>query len=409
MKNFKWDNKYLYWGITAFFVIAGSVVFFMALTRIVEISKFFGNILSILTPVIYGFVIAYLLTPLVKLFENKMFYRAGQRVFSKNERRARSATRVFSIFMAYAIAWFLIILLLIFLLPELYNSLESLGNSLPSYFNNAIGFIRETLDSMPDIEVFAVNLLDNAGGYFTDWVQSSLLTNIDSLIVSVSSGVYGVLIALSNLLIGMVFSIYIVYNREVFAAQFKKILFSLLPKKTVKKILGGVQYISQSFGGFFIGQIMDSVIIGLICFIFLTAVDMPYTALVSIFVGITNIIPFFGPLIGAIPSALLILMESPVKCLIFVIFIIVLQQIDGNIITPKILSNTTGLNGFWVMFSIIVGGALFGTWGLLCGVPIFAIIYAGVKYLVAGRLKGKDLPVDTNSYFDIEKLSEDDS
>lgn len=407
MKRFKWDKKYLYWGITAFLVIICCLVFFMALNRWNYIAQFLSNIFNILKPVVYGLIFAYLLTPLVKMLETKLMGRLFERLFPKDQRKVRSYARVSGMLIAFIVALFLIVVLLTLLLPELYKSLEALVSRLPGYFNTAIDFIRETLNSLPEIEVYAVSILDDLGDYFTDWIQTTLLSNINTLISSVSSGVFGFITVLSNLFIGIIFSVYIIYNRELFAAQFKKIMFSLMSEKHVSSVISSLHYIDRSFGGFIIGKLLDSAIIGGTCFIFLSLVNMPYTVLVSVVVGITNLIPFFGPFIGGIPSAFLILMESPVKCLVFVVFLIILQQIDGNIIGPKILSNTTGLSGFWVMFSIIAGGGLFGVWGMLCGVPVFSIIYGAGKFVISKLLKKKNLPLDTVNYFDTGPVEEE--
>lgn len=398
MKKFKWDKKYLYWGITALLVILCSLAAFMTMNRLGAIRSLLGQIFGILQPVIYGLVIAYLLTPVVRFFEEKVYKGLERRIFPKNPRRAHVAVRILSMLTAFLLSLLLIAVLLTLLLPQLYDSVESLVSSLPGYVTETIQFLQESLENTPELEDVAVNVLGDVSDYFIQWVQNSLMTNIDTVLAGISSGVIGLIMVIYNFLVGLIFSIYIIYNRELFSAQIKKILYGLMNPKRVKSVLHGVGFVDRSFGGFLRGKILDSAIIGVLCFFLMLIFRIPYSPLISVIIGVTNIIPFFGPFIGAIPSAFLILMESPFQCLIFVIMIIILQQFDGNILGPKILSNTTGLNGFWVMFSIIVGGGLFGFWGMLLGVPVFSIIYAAIKYIITRLLNNRSMAVDTSAY-----------
>jgi len=397
MKRFKWDKKYLYWGMTAFVVILCSIAAFTAMSNWGRISGFIGQIFRILQPVISGLIIAYLLTPVVGFFERGL-RGFGHRVFPKNNRRAWLTARILGMLLTFLLALLLIAVLLTWLLPELYRSAEFLVGRMPDYVTGMITFIGEALESMPDLEDIITNTLGDIGSAFSQWIQDVMMANIETVISGISSGVFGVFRSIYNFLVGLVFSIYLIYNRELFAAQFKKILYSLMKQERVKSLLGGAAFVDRSFGGFLRGKILDSAIIGVICFIFMLIFRMPYSPLISVIIGVTNIIPFFGPFIGAIPSAFLIFMESPLQCLFFVIFIILLQQIDGNILGPRILSNTTGLNGFWVMFSIIVGGGLFGFWGMFLGVPAFTVIYAAVKHVIARLLARRSMATDTAAY-----------
>jgi len=400
MKGFRWDKHYLYWGITAFLVIVCSIVFFLALNNWPSIASAISVVLGILSPFIYGLVFAYLLTPVAKFIERSPIKLLGTRIFPKDPKKAKNFTRGISLALTIFAALLLITLLMVMLLPELLHSLQSLFMNMSNYINIAVTYVESLLENLhnPEFEEAAVDYLNQIIEYFTDWLQTSLMPQVNEIITNVSTGVISVLATFLNALIGTVISIYIMYNREVFAAQAKKVLHSILKPKQVKGVLAGLSYVDEAFGGFFIGKVLDSAIVAVICLIFLSIFGMPYAVLISIVVGVTNIIPFFGPFIGAIPSAFLILMESPVQCLIFVIFIIILQQVDGNVIGPKILSGTTGLTGLWVMFAIIVGGGLFGFVGMLCGVPVFAVIYAAIKSICNKRLKKRDLPVSTAEY-----------
>lgn len=197
------------------------------------------------------------------------------------------------------------------------------------------------------------------------------------------------------------------FGKETFAAQIKKMLYAGMQVERANMVLHITRKSNEIFGGFIIGKIIDSAIIGVLCFIGITILDMPYILLVSVIVGVTNVIPFFGPYIGAIPSTILIALADPLKGLYFLIFIIALQQLDGNVIGPKILGNSTGLSAFWVVFSILLGGGLFGFIGMIIGVPTFAVIYYIVKMVVEEKLKKKKLPPDTEHYGDVEYLEED--
>ena len=231
-----------------------------------------------------------------------------------------------------------------------------------------------------------------------------MLPSLGSFLSNLTSGVVVVLKGLYNLIIGIIVSAYILGNLEKCAAGAKRLLYSVFTVEAAEKLREGVAFTDRTFMGFITGKLLDSAIVGLICYIVCAVIKMPYALLVSVIVGVTNIIPFFGPLIGAIPSAIIILMVSPIKCLIFVIFVIVLQQVDGNIIGPKILGNTTGINGFWIMFSIILGAGLFSFWGMLLGVPVFVVIYTLLDKLVSRKLRRSDLPTELDDYRDLDHI-----
>ena len=211
---------------------------------------------------------------------------------------------------------------------------------------------------------------------------------------------------LLNILIGVIVSIYVLKDKEKLAAQSKRLLYSFCSVKKANSVIAVTRLTNDKFGNFITGKIFDSIIIGVLCFIILTIFRIPYTALVSVVVGVTNVIPFFGPFIGAIPSAFLILLAEPIKCLTFVIIIIALQQFDGNILGPKILGSSTGVSSFWVMFSILVGSGLFGFWGMLCGVPVFAVIYAIVSESCRCSLEERGLDYSTEEFKGIDHLSD---
>ncbi len=216
----------------------------------------------------------------------------------------------------------------------------------------------------------------------------------------------GVFKALWNLIIGFIISIYLLGSKEKFAGQAKKIVYAVFDRKAGNELISNFRFIHGTFIGFLGGKIVDSIIIGIICFVCTSVIGTPYSILVSVIIGLTNIIPFFGPWIGGIPSALLVLMVDPKQALYFGILIIVIQQFDGNILGPKILGDSTGLSGFWVIFSITIFGGLFGVLGMVVGVPIFAVFYAGVKSMVNRSLHKRSLPTDLSPYMTVGQIEE---
>ena len=211
---------------------------------------------------------------------------------------------------------------------------------------------------------------------------------------------------LYNLIIGYIISIYVLFDKEKFRSQAKKLMYTFISSEKVNIILENLRYTDKVFGSFFSGKLIDSLIIGLLCFVGMLIFDMPYSLVIAVIVGVTNIIPYFGPFIGAIPSAILILLVSPSKCITFIIFIFVLQQFDGNILGPKILGNKTGLSSFWVLFSLLIFGGLFGMIGMIIGVPIFSIFYSFINGLVRRKLKEKDLPLNSKDYEKVIRIDE---
>lgn len=405
MKDFKWNKKYLYWGVTAFLVIIACIAFFWIIQRWSGLKTSFSVFLDILSPIIGGFVMAYILTPFVKYFEKKMFLPLGRKMFRKKEKRARSFSRGMSIFLAIVLVIALASALFSLVIPQVYDSVENIVRNLSTSIAKAEKWADKWLQDYPELEATFTDIVGAAGGRLTQWAKTSLLPQMNDIVSIVSTGVINILKALLNLFVAAVVSVYVMFSREKFAAHSKKVLYSIFSPENVKSIISALKFTDKSFMGFFTGKLLDSLIIGIICYVGCLFIGIKDAVLIGVIIGITNIIPFFGPFIGAIPASLIVLMWSPMQCLIFVIFIIVLQQFDGNILGPKILGSTTGLSGFWVLFAIIVGGGLFGFLGMLVGVPTFAVIYAGIKTLVRRKLEKSGLPSETAvyenmSYFD---------
>jgi len=402
---FKWDKKYLYWGITAFAVIAASVLFYMALKNFSLLAYAVKKFVNILSPFLWGLAITYLLTPLMRRLQKKVFGPFAARLYKNNKKKDGSRlARGLSVLTAEIVFLLIIAAFIYLIVPQVYSSLETMVLSSSEYIAQTGAWIERLLRDFPGVMEYVVSTLNSVSNELNDWLKTTLLPELGSIVSNVTAGVYYVLMGIYNLLIGIIASVYILANVDSLSAHSKKLLYCIFSVDTAEKIRDASRFVDKTFNGFIIGKILDSAIIGLICYIVCAILRMPYALLVSVIVGVTNVIPFFGPFIGAIPSSLIILLVDPIKCLIFIAFIILLQQLDGNYIGPKILGNTVGINGFWVMFSIILGAGLFGFWGMLLGVPVFVVIYTAITNSVNKKLKKRGLPTETDQYGQISHI-----
>lgn len=404
-RHFKWDKKYLYWGITAFCVIAASLLFYFAVGNLTGLGQTFSRLLRILAPFIWGIVICYLLSPLMGSLEKHLFLPLARRLYRKNKKKDGSKfARGISVLFSEIILVLILAALVYLILPQVLSSVQTLISNSGTYVDNLSNWVDGLFRDYPVLDEYIGGILGNFNTNLGNWLETTVLPRLGNLITSVTSGVYGVAKSIYNLIIGIIVSIYLLSDREGFIAAIKRLSYSIFSVETVERARVGLNFVDRTFMSFLNGKLLDSLIIGIICYIVCSVLQMPYTLLISVIVGVTNIIPFFGPLIGAVPSALIILMVNPTKCLIFVIFVIILQQIDGNIIGPRILGNSTGITGFWVIFSIILGGGLFGFWGLLLGVPVFVVVYSLITNLVVKKLKRSDLPWELEDYKELEYI-----
>lgn len=396
MKN-TFENKYVAWGVTIFSVFAALILLFFAIYRWDYILDFIGTLITILMPFIYGLAIAYLMNPVVKFFENKVFTKLIKKLSKKKKDKKRLA-RVLSLCTSTVIFFGLLITSVSFLIPEILKSIEMLVLNINTYLTNSKELLIDLFGGSSAIKDF----INDNYGKFSEFMNTSFNQGIfDNMMETLGNSIFGTLKFLYNLIIGYIIAIYILVDKEKFKAQSKKLLYTLFDYDRINIILENTRYTDKVFGCFFAGKLLDSLIIGIICFICMIIMGMPYSLIVSVIVGVTNIIPYFGPFIGAIPSAFLIFLVDPGKCLMFIVFIFVLQQIDGNIIGPKILGSKTGLSSFWVLFSLLIFGGLFGMVGMLLGVPLFSILYSFINGVLKRRLKEKKLPEDSKDY---EKL-----
>ena len=402
---FRWDKKYLYWGITAFCVIALCVCFYMALNNFSFLIRAVKALAGILSPFIWGLIISYLLYPFVKFLHHKVFRPFTKWLFKNSKtHHGIGLARILSVFCAELAMLLIVAALLYMVIPQLYISIETIVVNSHIYIENLTRLTGKLFADFPELESLASSMLGDANNSVITWLQNAILPKLGNLLSNLGTGVYVVLIGIYNLAIGIIASVYLLCNMEGFGASCKRMIYSILSVDRAKKFLDAMAFVNKTFMGFINGKLVDSAIIGVLCYIACSIMDMPFTLLVSVIVGVTNIIPFFGPFIGAIPSSIIILMVSPVKCLVFVIFVLLLQQLDGNVIGPKILGSTTGISAFWVMFSIILGAGLFGFWGMLLGLPVFVVIYTAINVAVEDSLKRKNLPSEQIDYFGLDHI-----
>lgn len=357
-----------------------SILIYLILTNLFPLANALKGLLSLLSPFIYGFVIAYLLNGPYQLFYNKV-YVFNNSTHYPNKQNLKKPLSLFSVYLL-----FLLIVVIIFsiIVPQLISSVNMLIDNLPEYSTSLENFINTFLSSLnlkydflSQFQNLWRDLLQTLGKFVTTGLPRVL-----DVALNITSSV-------SNLIIGFVVSVYMLSGKDKLKVQVKKLLFAFLPEKQVINILNISALANRTFGGFITGQLTDAFILGILCFIGMTIFRFPYSLLISVIIGITNIIPIFDPIIGAIPCTFIILMANPIKASWFIIFIIILQQIDGNIICPRIVGSSIGLSGLWVMFAILVGGGLFGLVGMVIGVPAFAVIYALIKHATYSKLKQK--------------------
>lgn len=397
-------------GVTAFAVIAASLLVAFALLRFDTIRAFCAALSDILRPITFGLVLAFLLLPVHRRIYGFLSRVKGGALC--RTKRGEGLTGLAAILLSLLVLFVAIYLLLAMLIPQVYLSVVGLIKAMPDYIRSVQVWLTEFLKNNPDVQAVFLPIYESVAASLQEWLQTDLMPNLESVgstlnwlqttFWPVASGVSTVVLAvlyfLKDALIAVIVSVYLLVRKDTFAAQSKKLVYSVFRTKYADMIVEETRNAYRIFSGFIIGKLIDSLIIGVICFAGCTLFRFPYPALVATVVGVTNIIPFFGPFIGAIPCFLLILLVDPMQSLYFLIFIFVLQQFDGNILGPKILGDSTGLDAFWVLFSILLFGGLFGFTGMVLGVPVFAMLYSIFNRLIRSGLTRRGLPVETGEY-----------
>lgn len=405
MKNRKWD-PYLFWGLTAFLVIAASAGVVFLLINMKTVAAVVSKIIGILMPVIYGAIMAYLMSPIYNRICRYMVKKLDKQ--NRNplavRRGAKAVATLVSVIVLCAVAAGLISMMI----PELYRSIVNVINSLPANIARFSELLDQALSGESAYQTELLLLYNNAVDMARNFLENTLKPNIAEIIRETLDQTYtsvmSVLMWLYDLVIGLIVMIYLLNIKDVLLPQCKKLIFTMFPTPFAESLIEELRYIHSVFGGFIIGKIVDSLIIGLMCFGILSfcnmigLLHMPYVLLVSVIIGVTNVIPFFGPFIGAIPSTILITLVDPLQGLIFVVFVLLLQQFDGNFLGPKILGDRTGISSFWVLFSILLFGGLFGFVGMIIAVPTWAVFMNLLGKLSNVSLKKKGLPVALTAY-----------
>lgn len=381
-----WNRKYTTVAVYSFIVIACSIVFYLISSQVKLFSNKIGDFIAILNPFIIGFAIAYLLNFILKFIENRI-------ISEKMKGKSPSKVRTVSMLLTYIIAGTLCYLFVHFVWPELLESIVGLFNDIPNYVNNATVLINKTIEEF-NLTPASMEILESKWKEITDFIMN-FMTDI---IPVIGNTIMVIISSLWNIILGIIISIYLLKDKEKFFAISKKITYAIFNREHSYKILELTHRANRIFGKFLGGKILDSFIIAIITFVILTIFKMPYTLLVTVIVGVTNVIPFFGPFFGAIPSVILVRFVSPIKAIWLLIIILVIQQLDGNVIGPKILGDSIGVSAFWILFSLLIAGKFLGLVGMLLGVPLFAFIYSIIKDVTEERLDKKGLPVNTDDY-----------
>lgn len=385
------------WGITMFAVLVAVSAAAFIIFHIAAIGAALGRLFGVLAPIIYGVVFAYILTPVYDCVRSWMVKIIKQRFHLKNPKTIRSLAKVTATVVSVAVFLFVVVGVISMIIPELYKSVRNLITTVPSAGSDLPGVLDRILAGHPE----AKDAAQNAYYYLQSlWEKASdnIQPYIDNIMSRVSDGVFSVISIVKNTVLGVIVMLYLLNIKEKLLGQLRKLCFAVFPTGIARSVLTESAFVNQVFSGFVFGKIVDSIIIGILTFVVLSIMNMPYTMLVSVIVGVTNVIPFFGPFIGAVPSFVLILLVSPIQSIYFLIAILVIQQLDGNVIGPKVLGNSTGLSSFWVLFAILLFGGLYGFVGMIIAVPTWAVILHLVRALSERALSNRGLPLSSRDY-----------
>lgn len=375
-------KRYLKIGITGAAILASGILCAFVLFKMPVIISVLKGITEILKPFLYGVVFAYLLAPLCNKIEEKLF-----QIFPKAKTKVRRFICFIAIVISLCVAIAVIWLIIMMIIPQVWDSVMKIIQMVPQKLIVVNNWIEHMLENQPELQAYFEKFSSQAESNIDSLLNVDTIQKVQSIINSLSVQLFGVLGVVKNIFLGLLISAYLLGSRKLFGAQAGLILHGVFSDKWAKIIEEEIRYTDKMFNGFLVGKIIDSAIIGLLCFAGTSIMGFEAPAFISVIIGITNIIPFFGPFIGAIPCGLLLLLENPMHCLYFIIFIFVLQQLDGNVIGPKILGNTTGVSSFWVLFAILLFGGMWGVVGMVIGVPLFAVIYDIIRKLVYRGLR----------------------
>lgn len=399
-------KKYFGLGVTIVATGAVTLLIFFCIYKFAALTAAVKKLIGILMPVLVGIVIAYVLSPLYNWLWRKIL-RLLHHTLKWHGRGAIRCAGILAMTATFLGAGAVLAGLLALIIPQIIMSVSSFASTLPSNLMHVSQSLQKLLANNPEIEETAMSLYAQGVSYIEEWIQNSFTPSMQDAMGYISIGVMSTVSFVKNFFIGLIVAVYLLSGKEKFLSQMTRCTYALFGARWGNVITEYARYANQVFIGFISGKLLDSLIIFLISVVVLNIMNMPYAMLVSVIIGVTNIIPFFGPFIGAIPSFIIILINSPIQSLYFLIFVLALQQFDGNILGPKILGNSTGLPSFWVLFAILLFGGLFGFIGMLIGVPVFAVLTHIFKDILNRRLKQQHLPTETASYAYLDHIDGD--
>lgn len=390
------DRDNVRWGITAFIVVACCLLLYFGLLRYEAVSNVMTKFSDTMKPFVWGFVFAYLLCPIYNFFVRKVY--AFLRSHGKPLKSDLILAKVSGTIVSLAILIIVVAGILWMIIPGVYDSIVNIIEIIPASKDMFLAWIDSKLQNFPIAEAKMSGYINSCTDNLIKFATETFIPHYTTIASGISSSIIGVVSMAKNIVIGIIISVYFLNSKDIFAAQLKKLIFAIFKEDHAEKTLEIARFTNSAFGGFISGKIIDSGIIGLICFLVMTLFGWEYSLLISCIIGITNIIPFFGPFIGAIPSILLLIMVNPTHAIYFGIFVVILQQFDGNILGPKILGESTGIPSFWVLFSVLVGGGLFGVVGMIVGIPIFAVTFYYGSEIINARLANKGFSTSLVDY-----------
>ena len=387
-----------------FLVVIFSITWFFLLLRLDLITAKIFSMLKSIRAVLYGIIIAYLFNPIMMSSRRRILAYLTKHNYKCNKQRV---AKILSIIITSVIGLSIILLICFVILPNIYSTIGDLIPKLPSQIEKYTHVITNKLDTNKKLYATLSQILQKTTSYLENWISTNLLSKSNNILSYITKSILNITELAFDIIIGIIVAIYAFMEKEKFIGQSKKILYALFSIKRANVIIDTARYGHKIFSGFLVGKLIDSLIVGLISYPVLYIMGMPYVLLISVIIGVTNIIPYFGPFIGAIPATILVFLVSPKQSLYFLLFIIILQQIDGNIIGPKILKNTTHVSEFWVTFALLLAGGLWGFMGMIVGVPLFAVIYYILKNIIEHRLSSKNLPCESFKYTNAKNIDEE--
>ncbi|MFR8449762.1 MAG: AI-2E family transporter [Fusicatenibacter saccharivorans] len=364
----------------------------------------FHNVLNILSPLIAALILAYVISPIINFIEQRIIARLFARHRKTQSVRCKKLVRALLILLTYVAMLFALYGLIATLIPELFSSIANIVSNFSNYANNIQDFATKVLANYPEMQQTADQYISTFSAKLSNWLTNDLMPMLRTFLLNLSGQLVNMVTFFKNILLGAIVAIYMLYNKESYIAKLKKAVYALLGLDHGNAVIRDCQYVNQEFSGFLVGKVIDSIIIGAICYLVTSLIGTPYALLVSVIIGVTNIIPFFGPFLGAVPCLLLILLIDPLQALYFLIFVVLLQQFDGNFLGPKILGETTGVSSFLIIISILIGGGFWGVFGMIIAVPVCAIICTVCRNFANRRLEKYHLPDDDAFYFHMDHI-----